>query len=140
MFEASKVTKLELMENSEAGKGFTIKLEKDAAPVGGVERVKYVSPRAAAEIPDEGGKEPAFVGGKGEIASPMVGIFYAAPSEGAEPFVRKGDKVKKGDVLCVIEAMKLMNEITSDRDGEIVEIFAENGELVEFGQPLFLIA
>lgn len=73
------------------------------------------------------------------IYSPMVGTFYRAPSPQAEPFVKVGDKVKKGQVLCIIEAMKLMNEIESDVDGEIVEIFVQNAQSVEFGEKLFSI-
>ncbi len=72
-----------------------------------------------------------------EIKSPMVGVFYAAPSPDAEPYVKVGSRVKKGDVLCIIEAMKLMNEITAEADGEIVDICVKNGEVVEYGQPLF---
>ena len=74
-----------------------------------------------------------------DVKSPMVGIFYAAPSPEAEPFVKVGSKVKKGDTLCIIEAMKLMNDVVAEEDGEIVEICAENGSLVEFGQTLFKI-
>lgn len=74
-----------------------------------------------------------------EVKSPMVGVFYAAPAPDKEPYVRVGSKVKKGDVLCIIESMKLMNEITSDRDGEIAKICVENGQVVEFAQPLFKI-
>ena len=69
----------------------------------------------------------------------MVGIFYTAPSPEAEPFVKVGSKVKKGDTLCIIEAMKLMNDVVAEEDGEIVEVCAENGSLVEFGQTLFKI-
>ena len=72
-----------------------------------------------------------------EVRSPMVGIFYAAPAEDAEPFVEVGRHVKKGDTLCVIEAMKLMNEIPAEQDGTIVEICAQNGQAVEYGTPLF---
>jgi acetyl-CoA carboxylase biotin carboxyl carrier protein len=73
------------------------------------------------------------------IKSPLVGTFYAAPSEDAAPFVKTGDIVQKGQVLAIVEAMKLMNEIESDFDGEIVEIYVKNGEAVEYGQPLFRI-
>lgn len=72
-----------------------------------------------------------------EIKSPMVGVFYAAPSPDAEPFVKVGTKIKKGDVLCIIEAMKLMNEITAEQDGEIVDICVSSGEVVEYSQTLF---
>ena len=73
------------------------------------------------------------------VESPLVGTFYAAPSEDAAPFVSVGDTVKKGQTLAIVEAMKLMNEIESDYDGTIAEIFVENGQAVEYGQPLFRI-
>jgi len=73
------------------------------------------------------------------INSPMVGTFYTSSKPGAEPFVKVGSKIKTGDILCIIEAMKLLNEIQSDYDGEIVEVLVENAEPVEFGQPLFRI-
>ena len=73
------------------------------------------------------------------VKSPLVGTFYAAPSEDAAAFVQVGDKVKKGQVLAIVEAMKLMNDIESDFDGEVKEILAENGQPVEYGQPLFVI-
>lgn len=74
-----------------------------------------------------------------EIKSPIVGTFYESPSPDAEAYVKVGDKVKKGDVLCIIEAMKLMNEIESDCDGEIVEISVKNESPIEYGQVLFKI-
>ena len=73
------------------------------------------------------------------IKSPMVGVFYAAPAENAKPFVVSGDKVKKGQVLCIIEAMKLLNEITCDEDCTITEVCVANGQIVEFGTELFRI-
>lgn len=73
------------------------------------------------------------------VTSPMVGVFYAAPGPDQEPFVKVGSKVKKGDVLCIIEAMKLMNEITAEQDGEVVDICVRSGDVVEFAQPLFKI-
>lgn len=74
-----------------------------------------------------------------EVCAPMVGVFYAAPAPGAEPFVRVGSKVKKGETLCILEAMKLMNEVVAERDGEVVEICVSDGELVEYGRVLFRI-
>ena len=74
------------------------------------------------------------------VKSPLVGTFYAAPSEDAAPFVKVGDSVKEGQVLAIVEAMKLMNEIESDFTGTVKEILVENGEAVEFGQPLFVIS
>ena len=72
-----------------------------------------------------------------EIKSPMVGVFYAAPSPDAKPFVEVGSKVKKGDVVCIVEAMKLMNEISAEFDGEVVDVCVHNGDVVEYGQTLF---
>ncbi|GGA22395.1 acetyl-CoA carboxylase biotin carboxyl carrier protein [Paenibacillus physcomitrellae] len=73
------------------------------------------------------------------IVSPMVGSFYRASSPDASPFVNKGDRVSDKTVVCIIEAMKLMNEIEAEVKGEIVDILVENGQLVEYGQPLFLV-
>jgi acetyl-CoA carboxylase biotin carboxyl carrier protein len=73
------------------------------------------------------------------ITAPMVGTFYAAPSPGAKPFVEIGDEIKVGQVLCVIEAMKMMNQIEADKAGRLSSIMARNGDPVEFGQPLFVI-
>lgn len=74
------------------------------------------------------------------LCSPLVGTFYAAPAEGAEAYVKLGDTVQKGQVLAIVEAMKLMNEIESEYDGVVEEILVENGQMVEYGQPLFRIA
>jgi acetyl-CoA carboxylase biotin carboxyl carrier protein len=73
------------------------------------------------------------------VEAPMVGTFYRAPSPEASPYVREGDAIKEGQVLCIIEAMKLMNEIESKVAGRVIRILAENGQPVEYGQPLFLI-
>lgn len=81
---------------------------------------------------------PAADTGK-SIDAPIVGVFYVAPSPDAQPYVSVGKQVKKGDTVCIIEAMKCMNEIQAEEDGEIVEILAKDGELVEYGQPLFKI-
>lgn len=77
--------------------------------------------------------------GTKEVVSPMVGTFYGAPSPEKPSFVKVGDKVKKGQTVCIIEAMKLMNEIECDYDGEVIEILVENEAMVEYGQPLFVI-
>ena len=86
------------------------------------------------EKPAETKSEEGFV-----MTSPMVGVFYSSPAENAEPFVKVGSKVRKGDTLCLIEAMKLMNEISAEESGTILEIFASNGKIVEYGAPLFRI-
>ena len=77
---------------------------------------------------------------KGEqVKAPIVGTFFSGPGSGKPDFVKKGDSVKKGDILCILEAMKIMNEIVSPFDGEVAEIYATNEDLVEYGQPLFRI-
>jgi acetyl-CoA carboxylase biotin carboxyl carrier protein len=73
------------------------------------------------------------------ITAPMVGTFYASPSPGAKPFVEIGDEIKVGQVLCIIEAMKMMNQIEADKAGRITSVMAHNGDPVEFGQPLFVV-
>ena len=73
------------------------------------------------------------------VESPMVGVFYSAPSPDSEPYVTVGSEVNKGDVICLIEAMKLMNEVTAEKNGVIAEVCVENGQVVEYGQPLFVI-
>lgn len=73
------------------------------------------------------------------ITSPMVGVFYQAPAENAQPYVKVGDVVKKGTVLCLIEAMKMMNEITAEEDGVVSEVCVANGQVVDYGRELFRI-
>lgn len=90
---------------------------------------------ATSGAPDEEDDDDTFV-----IKSPLVGTFYAAPAADAKPFVKIGDRVKKGQVLAIVEAMKMMNEIESDCDGVISEILVTNGSPVEYGQPLFRIS
>jgi len=75
-----------------------------------------------------------------EVKSPLVGVFYAAPSPEAEPYVKIGSTVKKGDILCIVEAMKLMNEIVAEQDGTVVDVCAHNGDVVEYGQTLFKLS
>jgi len=90
---------------------------------------------APAAAPASAGQQP----GTHILNSPIVGTFYRASSPDSDPFVEVGSRVKKGQVLCIIEAMKLMNEIESDIDGTIVEIYPQNAQAVEFGEPLFAI-
>ncbi len=82
---------------------------------------------------------PARAAGIEEITSPMIGTFYASPSPDSDPFTAVGDRIGDESVVCIIEAMKVMNEIKAECSGEIVEILVENGEPVEYGQPLFLV-
>ena len=110
-----------------------ISLERgSAAPV-----VQTAAAPAAAPVAAKA-DEPEVIDGT-PVKCPMVGVFYAAPAPEEKPYVQVGDKVKKGDVLCIVEAMKLMNEITAEQDGEIASICVEDGELVDFGQPLFIL-
>ena len=88
---------------------------------------------ASAPAPAAEADEPLDMSHTTAVRAPMVGVFYAAPAPGAEPFVQVGSKVKKGDTLCVIEAMKVMNEVTAEQDGEIVDICVKDGDLVEYG-------
>lgn len=94
--------------------------------------VPGAAPAAAAAAPVEAPKGTV-------IKSPMVGTFYRSPSPGAKPFVEIGQAVKQGDTLCIIEAMKLLNEIEAEVAGEVKEVLAENGQAVEYGQPLFVV-
>lgn len=109
------------------------RLECDNKP-----QVIAASPVNAPMVRPEASPVPTNVSYKTvSFKSPMVGVFYAAPMEDAEPFVKVGDQVRKGDTLCIIEAMKLMNEVVAENDGIIEEICVENGQLVEYGTELF---
>ncbi len=133
--DASKLTSLEI----ELPDGSKIKMTKETAKqlVSNVEVNEY---KSINERKDETEEKANITESKSIIYSPMVGTFYAKPTPTSEQYVDVGKKVKKGDILCIIEAMKLMNEIESEYDGEIVEVFVKDGESVEYGQPLFEIA
>lgn len=143
MMEKSSLTALEVeeegckirLERSVQGNAFvqaapmmTPVLQEPVMAAPAAQPVLQAAPAAAPEAP--AGKE---------IKAPMVGVFYASASPESDPFVTVGQRVKKGDVLCIIEAMKLMNEITAELEGEIIEICAQNGQIIEYGQPLFRI-
>ena len=106
-------------------------------PVMGLENIQTVENAAAVNTANTqaDNSEPEGM----IVKSPLVGTFYAAPAEDADPFVSVGDPVKKGQTLAIVEAMKLMNEIESDFDGKVAEIYVENGQAVEYGQLLFRI-
>jgi acetyl-CoA carboxylase biotin carboxyl carrier protein len=112
-----------------------------AAPAAAPPAAPAAEPAAVPPAPaaEEGAAPAAVPGGAHVLTSPIVGTFYASPSPDAEPYVRQGDRVRKGQVLCIVEAMKLMNEIESDADGVIAEIYPQNAQPVEFGEPLFAI-
>ena len=112
--------------------GSTLRLER--APAAAPALAVPVQPQATGGIAETSNQDLGS-----EFCSPMVGVFYCAPAENAEPFVKVGDTVHKGDVLCIIEAMKLMNEITSDRDGVITEVCVGDSQVVDYGHVLFRI-
>lgn len=121
-----------------------IRIERTPAPVTAAVPAAPAAPAAAPTAAPAPVAEPVKDEDAGAdfnaakmVLSPMVGVFYASPSPSDPPFVTVGSKVKKGDVLCIIEAMKLMNEITAEEDGEIIDICAANGSVVEYGQILF---
>ncbi|MGH9919135.1 MAG: acetyl-CoA carboxylase biotin carboxyl carrier protein [Nitrososphaerales archaeon] len=98
-----------------------------------------VAAAPASASANRGSGEVHAVNGEHIVTAPMVGTYYSAPSQGAKPFVELGDEVEVGQVLCIIEAMKMMNQIESERAGLIKAILVKNGEPVEFDQPLFII-
>ncbi len=97
------------------------------------------APAAAPVASESGEDESEFPPGMDVVKSPIVGTFYRSPSPESPPYVEVGSHVNKGDTLCIIEAMKIMNEIEADTEGKVARILVDNGQPVEFGQPLFLI-
>jgi acetyl-CoA carboxylase biotin carboxyl carrier protein len=133
LLEESGIAEIEIKEGEEGVR--ITQVVHAAAPAGAVgARVPELQPAALAQ-----GGAPKPKPNEHVITAPMVGTFYAAPSPGAKSFVEIGDEVKVGQVLCVIEAMKMMNQIEADKAGKLTSIMARNGDPVEFGQPLFVI-
>lgn len=123
LMEELGLTGLEVTENNQV-----VRLERSP---GQSLKVDLQESLDAADISD------VTAGGGADVLSPMVGTFYAAPAENAEPYVQVGDYVKKGDTLCIIEAMKLMNEVIAEDDGVIQEMCVSDGQVVEYGTVLF---
>jgi acetyl-CoA carboxylase biotin carboxyl carrier protein len=119
--------------------GGAVTLVAPAAPVPMAQAMPVAVGPTAAAGPGPGAAEPAAEVDLAIIKSPIVGTFYRSPEPGAPSFVEVGDRVRKGQVLCIIEAMKLMNEIESDTDGEITAAYVENGKPVQFGERLFAV-
>lgn len=140
LVDSSEITDLEIEED-----GLRVKIAKKIRGVKAVTQPQILSssfpvmqhaaeePTGAAPVKDE------TKDNQHEIRSPIVGTFYRAPAPDADPYVQVGDNISAGSVLCIVEAMKLMNEIESDVSGKIVKILVENGKPVEYNQPLFLI-
>ena len=147
LIEILENSNLAVMEITDEDNG-SIRLEKpQAAPVnafalntGSVPVMPTATEAVAQPAPVAQAVAPATQDTGASIKSPMVGVFYAAPSPDSEPFVTVGKKVNKGDVVCIVEAMKLMNEITAEQSGTISEICVNNGDIVEYGQTLFKIS
>jgi acetyl-CoA carboxylase biotin carboxyl carrier protein len=124
-----------------------LKFSQATAPAASVADLARLVAAAPAASPVAAAAQPAAVSvapvdpdaGLHIVKSPIVGTYYGSPSPGASPFVSPGDRVEKGQVICIVEAMKLMNEIESDASGEVVKCFISNGQPIEFGQPLFSI-
>ncbi|NLY21475.1 MAG: acetyl-CoA carboxylase biotin carboxyl carrier protein [Tissierellia bacterium] len=132
IFEGSKVAVMELEIE-----GMSIRLEKQTASAQNFPNI--VIPQQETTPSVDNIKSIEEVIDYDEVKSPLVGTFYCAPSEDSEPFVRVGSTVKKGDTLCIIEAMKVMNEIKASRDGIIKKILIDNGEMVQFDQVMMHI-
>ncbi|HEY0821468.1 MAG TPA: acetyl-CoA carboxylase biotin carboxyl carrier protein [Rhizobacter sp.] len=141
----SNISELEITEAD--GKVRIVKSDPQAAVA--AQPVVYQAAPAAASAAPVAAAAPAPVAAAAEAApaapaghvvkSPMVGTFYGAASPGAKPFASVGTVVKEGDPICIIEAMKIMNEIEADKSGTVTQVLAQNGQAVEFGQPLFVI-
>jgi acetyl-CoA carboxylase biotin carboxyl carrier protein len=140
LLEESGIAEIEIKEGEEA-----VRISR--MPVGAMPQPPQVThlaqaPAAPAVVTDVAAAEGAAqkpTPSEHVITAPMVGTFYASPSPGAKPFVEIGDEIKVGQVLCIIEAMKMMNQIEADRAGRIASVMARNGDPVEFGQPLFVV-
>ena len=128
VLEESGLQAIELSDGNDS-----IRLEKPATAAAAAPVTVQAAPAPAPAAEPA----PATAESGKTINAPIVGVFYAAPSPDSDPYVYAGKKVKKGDTVCIIEAMKCMNEIQAEADGEITEVLAKDGELVEYDQPLF---
>ncbi len=140
LLEESGIAEIEIQEGEESVRISRYGSSAVAAPVAmaPIAAAPVAAPIAAAPAV-ETAAPVADASSENAVTSPMVGTFYLSSSPGAAPFATVGQTVKTGDVICIIEAMKIMNQIESDRDGVIKSILAEDGNPIEFGQPLFII-
>jgi acetyl-CoA carboxylase biotin carboxyl carrier protein len=138
LLEESGISEIEISEGEES-----VRISRYPKPGTVTTTVAPAAPAAPAPepaAPAAAPPEPAAPPVRGQqVTAPMVGTFYSGPSPGSKPFVDIGQEVKPGDTLCVIEAMKMMNQIESEFAGRVVSVLVENGSPVEFGQPLFVI-
>lgn len=142
LLEESGINEIEIKEGEES-----VRISR--APTGGAPQMSYYAPPLPIAAPAAAASAAATTATAAPAApastthtvqAPMVGTYYSAPAPGAKPFVQIGDEVKVGQVLCIIEAMKMMNQIESDRAGRVTSVLVQNGDPVEFGQALFSIA
>ena len=139
LLEESGIAEIEIKEGEESVRISRSSSSAPAMPVQYAAAPPIAAPAAApAADASVSSDVPDIVSGH-QVTSPMVGTFYEAPSPGATPFTEVGKKVKEGDVLCIIEAMKMLNQIESDKAGTVKAVLVDNGQPVEFGQPLFVI-
>lgn len=139
LVEESGIAELEVTEGEEKVRITRVSANANityAQPMHAIQMPAAAPVAAAAAVVDAA---PAAIDSKNALKSPMVGTFYRSPSPGTKAFVEVGQSVSAGDTLCIIEAMKLMNEIEADRSGVIKAILAEDGQPVEYGEPLFII-
>ena len=143
LLEESGIAEIEIKEGEEA-----VRISRmPTGPFAQLPQITHLAPAPATALAPAVVSEAAAVESAGKtpkpsehvITAPMVGTFYASPSPGAKAFVEIGDEIKVGQVLCIIEAMKMMNQIEADRAGRIASVMARNGDPVEFGQPLFVV-
>ena len=145
LLDDSGIAEIEITEGEESVRisRYAASAPVAAAPVAAAPPAAYAPPPAAAPAAAEAASGEASSGASEEdgyeVTAPMVGTFYAASSPGAAPYVQVGDRVSEGDTLCIIEAMKMMNQIEADVSGVVKSIRIQNGEPVEFGQVLFVI-
>lgn len=140
MLEESSLAEIEIHEGEESIRISRTSSAAPAAPVAMMAPAVSAAPvaTAPAEAAPARSEEPSIPSGH-PVKSPMVGTFYSGPSPGAKPFVLVGDSVSEGDTLCIVEAMKMLNEIEADKAGVIKAVLKENGQPVEYGETLFVI-
>ena len=141
LLEESGIAEIEIKEGEEAVRISRMPVAPVVAPLPPVAHLAPVAAPSPAPgtLPAAEAAAPKAKTNEHVVTAPMVGTFYGSPSPGAKAFVQIGDEIKVGQVLCIIEAMKMMNQIESDKGGRITSIMARNGDPVEFGQPLFVV-
>ena len=144
LLEASDVAEIEIHEGEESVRISRAGSNAPSVITGMPQFMPQMAPPATGEIPAAGGAAdsatPAVEEHSGHVVrSPMVGTFYRAASPGSKPFIEIGSNVKKGDTLCIIEAMKILNQIEADKSGAVTRVLVDNGEPVEYNEPLFII-